>query len=415
MKTLFSSAELALLPQPDPLIPLCGQCGLYKHCRSPKMAVAGKGKRGILVVGEAPGRDEDIRGKPFVGATGQRLQDTARRYGVEIFEDCWLTNALICRPGEDNVIKDVKSIGYCRPNLLRAIRDLKPSTIILLGGSAVDSLINYLIKGEGSGRGAKKKSGLMQKWNGWQIPYQRYNAWICPTYHPSYVERQERERDNVPGILFERQLRAALVLEGRPWKKVPDYRRDVRCEMDVDKAAEIIRGFVKAKRIAFDYETTCLKPYGPHAEIVCCSISDGKTTVAYPWHGRAVKETVRLLTNPDIGKIASNIKFEDTWSTEVGGFRVRGWELVKGWDTMNAAHAIDTRSGITSIKFQAFVLLGQSDYSSHIDQYKKSKGRGGNAPNRIKELDLRTLLLYNGLDSLLEYKVAEIQMAQVGV
>ncbi|NIS13859.1 MAG: hypothetical protein GWN12_18870 [Thermoplasmata archaeon] len=74
---------------------------------------------------------------------------------------------------------------------------------------------------------------------------------------------------------------------------------------------------------------------------------------------------------------------------------------------MQAAHILDNRRGITSIKFQAFVLLGIGEYNARVEQYLESET--ANSLNRIAEIDTRDLLLYNGLDSLLEYKVAEIQ------
>src|SRR5688572_528647 len=90
-----------------PTIPKCGACGLLKGCKSPKMPVSGKGAKGILIIGEAPGRDEDIQGRPFVGATGEKLETTLRKLGVEMRRDCWLTNALICRPKANVIEKEI--------------------------------------------------------------------------------------------------------------------------------------------------------------------------------------------------------------------------------------------------------------------------------------------------------------------
>ena len=75
---------------------------------------------------------------------------------------------------------------------------------------------------------------------------------------------------------------------------------------------------------------------------------------------------------------------------------------------MLAAHVLDNRPGITSLKFQAFVLLGQENYNSHIKPFLKAKK--GSKFNRIHELDLNDLLLYGGLDSYLEYWVAMKQI-----
>jgi uracil-DNA glycosylase len=65
----FKGSELKLVKAPSARVPQCGVCGLWRGCKTPKMEVSGKGKRRILIVGEAPGADEDTQGKPFVGVT----------------------------------------------------------------------------------------------------------------------------------------------------------------------------------------------------------------------------------------------------------------------------------------------------------------------------------------------------------
>jgi len=110
------------------------------------------------------------------------------------------------------------------------------------------------------------------------------------------------------------------------------------------------------------------------------------------------------MTKSPMPKIASNLKVEDRWTRAKLGHRVRNWY----WDTMIAAHVLDNTPGITSIKFQAFVHLGQGDYDSHIKPFLKA--RKESKFNRIHELDLNDLLLYGGLDSYLEYWVAMKQI-----
>ena len=80
---------------------------------------------------------------------------------------------------------------------------------------------------------------------------------------------------------------------------------------------------------------------------------------------------------------------------------------------MLAAHVLDNRPGTTGLKFQAFVLLGQKSYNDHIEPLLETKSKKTHI-NRIHEIDMDDLLFYNGLDSLLEYKVANIQMNMMG-
>ena len=111
----------------------------------------------------------------------------------------------------------------------------------------------------------------------------------------------------------------------------------------------------------------------------------------------------KVLRNPQLEKIASNMKYEERWTRAKLGHGVTNW----GWDTMLAAHMLDNRGGISSVKFQAFVHLGIGNYSSHIENYLKTDS--ANDLNRIHELDMKDLLMYNGLDSLLEFMVMKKQ------
>jgi hypothetical protein len=156
--------------------------------------------------------------------------------------------------------------------------------------------------------------------------------------------------------------------------------------------------------VAFDYETNMLKPDSKDAEIVCCSVCwEGKKTIAFPWHGEAVTAMSELLLSPKIKKVGANNKFEERWTRRILGHGVRGWV----WDCMVSAHVLDNRPLITSVKFQSFVRLGQPSYDTAVGPYLKASD--GNKKNRIKEVDLGSLLQYCGMDSLLEWLIAESQ------
>lgn len=395
-KGFFAASVLAVSKPPATRIPRCGACGLFKHCNTPKMRPSGKGKRRILLYGEAPGADEDDQGRQFCGRTGQHLEKVLRKFGVDMRGDCIMSNSLICRP-KDNRTPTDDEIGYCRPNLTKTLEEFEPEIIIPLGGVACKSLLGMLWKDD---------VGPVSRWAGWQIPCQKPNAWICPTFHPSYAVRalEGKTSDPVPNLLFEQHLEAALKKEGRPWGTLPDYRSRVKRLFDANEAVPYLEKFMLGKRaVAFDYETNTLKPDSKEARIVCCSVSDGLTTIAFPWHGKARWAMLDLLRSP-VPKIGSNIKFEDRWTRAKLRTLVRGWY----WDTMLAAHWIDNRPGITSIKFQSFIMLGAESYNDHLEGLLKSVK--GSKINQITEIDLGQLLLYCGLDSLLEFEVAMKQM-----
>lgn len=392
MNGFYSVSELPII-ETQSLIPKCGACGLYKSCKSPKMVPRGKGKKNILIVGDAPNVNDDKAGRPFASDSGDRLRKVLAKCNIDMERDCIVTNSLICRPQN----KIDQEIGYCRPNLLKTIASVEPETIILLGEAAVASLIGHLWR---------EDVGSIATWIGWQIPSQTLNAWICPTWHPSYLGYANNP---VVEMYWQRHIREALSLEGAPWKTVPDYTKQVELIYDDAAAVSWIERFMKSKRsVAFDYETDRLKPDNPESEIICCSLSDGVSTMSFPWRGKAVK-AMKAFLKSDVPKIASNMKFEDRWTRAILGISVRNWDT----DTMLLAHTLDNRHMITSIKFQSFVRLGMHAYDDPVRKYLGAKDKGANTPNRIKECPLQDLLLYNALDSLLEWKVAKLQRKEL--
>jgi uracil-DNA glycosylase family 4 len=397
----FSASTWQLQQAPLSLVPECGKCGLYKQCKTPYMKPTGAGRRKVLIVAEAPGETEDERGYQLCGNSGLKLVEVLHRIGVNMRKDCWLTNAMICRPTKweggriVNRNPTAQEVAYCRPNLTKTIEQLQPEIIIPLGKPAVQSIMPLIWKdGEVDDIGT---------WVRWQIPSVKLNSWVCPTYHPSYLLH---EKNAAAELWVTKHLRAAFSLSGRPWPTPPSWEDQIDVEMNVAAGAAKIRKLMATgKPLAFDYETTCLKPDGPHAEILCVSVSDGITSVAVPWHG-PVLDAIRDLAVSDIPKVVANLRMEDRWTRKFLKVPVRNW--MGGRDIVVGAHHKDCRHGICSLKFQAFVLLGTPDYDSHLAAYKESKD--SNSPNRLKEVEPRVLLKYCALDSLFEVLVAERQM-----
>lgn len=403
---IFSRTELEMAPRPTPRLPLCGACGLYKGCISPKMPVAGKGAKGIMVVGEAPGANEDREGKPFVGESGQMLQKALRAVGVELFRDCWVTNALSCRP-EDNKIDDKKSIEYCRPLVKSAIEKHRPTVILLVGKSAVESVIRPLFG---------QDVDYLGRWVGQRIPNLLHNAWLCPTFHPSYLMR---DRGEAPKSLFQAHVAEACKRAGkRPWKDAPAKQDgyDLVCETIVDpaEASERLETLDFDRGIAFDFETFCLRSQSPDAGILCCSASDGKRSVAFPWTGKAAKTMTSILLDETVDKFAQNLKFEDGWCRTILGIEVAWGEGF--WDCMLGSHLLDPRTGTSGLDFQAFAKLGVRNYWSKVVPFMEGNKvkYGANAPNKLKQANLASVLHYNALDSLYEHILSTRQMKELG-
>lgn len=387
-------------------LPKCGACGLHKTCLTPKMRVYGKGKKGIMVIGEAPGAEEDKKGRPFIGDSGQELREELETVGINLDRDCWTTNALICRP-PDNKITDAKAIEYCRPNIVNAITMYNPEKILLLGASALESVVTWLYG---------HRETAIGTWAGWQIPSITINSWVLPTFHPSYVIRSKNDKKkNIVQLLFRKHLSAFADLNGRPYRPgFKGHRGLITAIASPTRAASLLKRLRKSNErlgaekrpLAFDYETTMKKPDHPLAEIYTCAVSDGKTTLAYPWQGPAITETKKLLAT-DAPKYGANIKFEQRWSDRFG-IVINNWKH----DVNLGARQLDNREGVTGVKFQAFVRLGEPIWDKQIAPYLKG-GKGGYGLNRIKEIKMQDLLVYNGMDALLEWKICRIQIKEL--
>ena len=397
MKGFFNPASWTAEPTEGDRLPRCGECGLSKTCTSPRMLATGLGRRKILFVAEAPGKEEDQKGVQLIGDAGQLLRKLLHEIGEDL-EEARKTNAVICRPPK-NVIKDTY-VEACRPNLLRTLQEFKPTVVVLLGLSAVKGLIPTEW-----GRDV----GALSRWVGWTIPCATHGAWLCPTYHPSYINRMNE--DPVLVGLLKSHLQKAYSLERSgtvPTTSVQALQGEVEVVRHMSTARKRLRALARREGLlAFDYETTGLKPDDRRHEIVSCSFClDGKETWACMIDETCHRHLSAVLRAPGLGKIASNLDFEERWTRAKLGHGVENWH----WDTMLAAHALDNRPGITSVKFQAFVLLGVGDYEGEVASFlKSSASRGGF--NRIREADPYQLLLYNGMDSLLEFMVMERQKA----
>lgn len=399
MTGFFSTSTLTGSKKRISLIAHCGSCRLHNTCKSPKMKPTGKGLKKILIVNEAPGEEDDRRGTQLVGKEGQALRKILWRLGIDLDRDCWMTSAVACCPPKHLPPTDEQIIA-CAPTLFKYLGTIDPNVVILLGGASVQSVIGTLRNEKLDNRAA---------WMGWQIPYQELNTWICPTYHPSYFLRKQ---DSLIEKLMKDQLQKAIRKRAaKPWKNVPDYKSTVELIFRPREASSTLKEIQKkGGTIAFDYETNALKPEYEGAELVSCSVCwEGRKTIAYPLAGEAIEATKELLASP-IKKIACNLKFEHRWTKYKLGVNIKNWI----WDTMLAAHVLDHREGITSLKFQAFVLLGQKSYNDNIEPFLSSKSKKTRL-NRINEIDTEDLLLYNGMDALLEYKVAMKQMKQMGI
>jgi uracil-DNA glycosylase family 4 len=113
----------------------CTQCPLC-HTRTNVIFGEGNPEAPVMIIGEAPGRDEDLQGRPFVGVSGQLLDKILAACGFAREKHLFISNIIKCRP-PDNRMPTPAEAEVCMPWLMNQIEILDPKIIILLGATAL--------------------------------------------------------------------------------------------------------------------------------------------------------------------------------------------------------------------------------------------------------------------------------------
>lgn len=172
-------------------IQVCQQCGL---CKTRKNVVPGVGNvhAKLVLIGEAPGADEDIQGIPFVGKAGKHLDKILAAAGFKK-EDLYICNILKCRP-PNNRDPNLAEMKVCTPFLQRQLALIKPKLIGCLGNISAHYVISPSIPGITKIRGQWFNSIF-------GIP-------AFAMYHPSYLIRSESREKGSPNWQMWQDIRA---------------------------------------------------------------------------------------------------------------------------------------------------------------------------------------------------------------
>ncbi len=168
--------------------------GVMKRMKDDPLANAGTNvviSRGnptarLLIVGEAPGPQENIQGKPFVGRAGQLLDKILQAANFDPEKDVYITNSVFRMPPGDEEGKAFRKptdqeIEYYRPYVFEIIRLIDPRVILLTGNVACQSIL-----------GRSGITSLRGKWT------QSQGRWIMPIFHPSYLLRNPAREPGSP-------------------------------------------------------------------------------------------------------------------------------------------------------------------------------------------------------------------------
>ena len=189
--TLAPAANDAVWDQLAARVRACTACDLHRT-RTQTVFGVGNRRAEILVIGEAPGADEDAQGEPFVGRAGQLLNSILRGMGWPR-DTVYIANVLKCRP-PGNRDPSPDEAQCCRPFLQQQIDLIRPRVILAVGRIAAQNLLATDVP-IGKLRGRWHQFGP----NG--IP-------LLVTYHPAYLLRSPTEKRKVWADL--KVLRAAL-------------------------------------------------------------------------------------------------------------------------------------------------------------------------------------------------------------
>ncbi|MGI6240789.1 MAG: uracil-DNA glycosylase [Candidatus Omnitrophota bacterium] len=172
------SAKTAILNLRDKVLK-CRKCPALVTNRNKIVFGAGNIRAQLVFVGEAPGRDEDLQGIPFVGRAGQLLTKIIEAMGMTRRE-VFICNVLKCRPPQNRPPAPDEVI-HCRPYLKEQLRLIAPKIIVALGNHACQALLS-------TDKGISQLRGSLQEYEG--IP-------VMCTYHPAYLLRNPAEKKKV--------------------------------------------------------------------------------------------------------------------------------------------------------------------------------------------------------------------------
>lgn len=168
-------------PELREAVAACRACGL---CESRKQTVFGVGNEQAdwMIVGEAPGEQEDLRGEPFVGAAGRLLDRMLLALGLtrgpaDPAQQVFIANTLKCRPPR-NRNPEPDELLHCQPFLERQVELVQPKVILAMGRFAIQSLLQ-------STEPVGRLRGKVHQWRGRPL---------IVTYHPAYLLRNPADK-----------------------------------------------------------------------------------------------------------------------------------------------------------------------------------------------------------------------------
>ncbi|MEA3494198.1 MAG: uracil-DNA glycosylase [Candidatus Margulisiibacteriota bacterium] len=138
----------------------------------------------LMLIGEAPGADEDAQGRPFVGRSGQLLTKILESVNIKRPDDIYIANTVKCRPPNNRAPLGPEQ-DACRPYLQAQIKLIKPKIILLAGAPAVKTIL----------KSTEPMSKLRGQWK--KLPGNEEIS-VMPIFHPAYLLRNQQKTKGSP-------------------------------------------------------------------------------------------------------------------------------------------------------------------------------------------------------------------------
>lgn len=286
----------------------CTDCPLHQGCMSVKIPMSqGSGPVKVLIIGEAPGAEEDKLAKPFVGEPGQLLRDALKEFLPPEVKP-YITNAVKCRPPL-NKLSGQTAIKECRKYLVEDVEAAHPDYIMVCGATPLQSLLG--ITGITKLRGHK----LYYEASWGQVP-------VFPVFHPAYILRNIGMLD-----MWVDDMRRAW----QTWQDAKPSEQEV--PYTVTTMEHLLELATSTGTVVYDVETNrCLDAMDPNGfltRIGFCTRYGDQYFVAnclpYTTSWRKDKSIVaKLLKDRNITKVGHNLKFDAEWSEEKEGIPTLG-------------------------------------------------------------------------------------------
>ena len=154
------------------------KCKACRLCETRTHTVFGEGnvQAALMLIGEGPGEQEDVSGRPFVGPAGQLLDRILMAAGFKR-KDVYICNIVKCRPPHNRVPAE-DECAACRDYLRGQVALVRPKVIVLLGSTATKAILGQEMR-------ITRDRGV------WQL---KKGMWIMPTYHPSALLRDATKK-----------------------------------------------------------------------------------------------------------------------------------------------------------------------------------------------------------------------------